>query len=167
VQFHIIEKNGAPPMDHLAGRKDVVLLQPNDTVRFIARFEDFADDHTPYMYHCHNLYHEDGGMMLSFIVRDSVLSNEEDPQNPQIEGLVRVYPIPTQGSVFLQDYNPDPQRAVAMELWDIQGRKLEELPMDLGLTEQRIQLQQYVPGIYFLRVHFKDGRQMALRLLKH
>ena len=69
------EFNGNNPPAHLRGRKDVVLLQPGDTVKFITRFDDFADEMTPYMYHCHNLFHEDGGMMSAFIVRDTVLGS--------------------------------------------------------------------------------------------
>lgn len=166
VQFHIIEKNSAPPMDHLAGRKDVVLLQPNDTIKFIARFEDFADETVPYMYHCHNLYHEDGGMMLSFIVRDSVLSNDDDPQYPQFDGLIGLYPNPNQGTVHLQDNHPDGQKVIAMELFDLQGRKLKDIPMDLGSKEHEIPMHAYVPGIYLLRVHLKDGKQSVHRLLR-
>ena len=32
------------------------------------RFEDYADPDTPYMYHCHMLWHEDQGMMGQFVV---------------------------------------------------------------------------------------------------
>ena len=39
-----------------------------ETVRFIAKFEDFADEEVPYMYHCHMLQHEDDGLMGQFIV---------------------------------------------------------------------------------------------------
>ena len=34
----------------------------------ILRFEDYADPDTPYMYHCHLLWHEDQGMMGQFAV---------------------------------------------------------------------------------------------------
>ncbi|MDD9206374.1 multicopper oxidase domain-containing protein, partial [Georgenia sp. 10Sc9-8] len=34
------------------------------------RFEDYADPDTPYMYHCHFLRHEDGGLMGQFLVLD-------------------------------------------------------------------------------------------------
>ena len=51
-----------------SGRKDVVLVKQMETVRFIAKFEDFADDEVPYMYHCHMLQHEDDGLMGQFIV---------------------------------------------------------------------------------------------------
>jgi len=50
------------------GRKDTVLVWPGETVRVaidfsLPRTTAFAGDQI-YMFHCHNLEHEDGGMML-------------------------------------------------------------------------------------------------------
>ncbi len=74
VQFNVIEKNGMPPPTNERGWKDVVLVMPDDSVKFITKFEDFTDTVTPYMYHCHLLHHEDDGMMGSFLVIDSAWS---------------------------------------------------------------------------------------------
>ena len=68
VQFNVIEKTGLPVSTKERGWKDVVLVMPNDRVKFITRFADFADNTTPYMFHCHLLHHEDDGMMGSFKV---------------------------------------------------------------------------------------------------
>lgn len=48
------------------GWKDTVLVLPGETVRVLVKFEDFAG---LYLYHCHNLEHEDGGMMRNFEVQ--------------------------------------------------------------------------------------------------
>jgi suppressor of ftsI/bilirubin oxidase len=46
------------------GHKDTVLVWPGESVRVAVRFDlPFAGDQT-YVFHCHNLEHEDGGMML-------------------------------------------------------------------------------------------------------
>jgi suppressor of ftsI/bilirubin oxidase len=46
------------------GRKDTVLVWPGESVRVAIDFAcSFPGDQT-YMFHCHNLEHEDGGMML-------------------------------------------------------------------------------------------------------
>jgi blue copper oxidase len=68
THFYILDRNGNPPDSTEMGRKDVLLIQPNEVVRFIAEFDDFADTTVPYMYHCHILMHEDDGMMGQFIV---------------------------------------------------------------------------------------------------
>ena len=48
-----------------AGWKDTVLVWPGEMVRVLMRFEDYAGT---YLYHCHNLEHEDGGMMRNYRV---------------------------------------------------------------------------------------------------
>ncbi len=68
VQFQIISRNGKKPHQGERGLKDTVLVNPNEIVRFIAKFDDFADPDNPYMYHCHILEHEDAGMMGQFVV---------------------------------------------------------------------------------------------------
>ncbi len=68
VQFYILDRNGTIPPENERGRKDVVLVKQMETVRFVAKFEDFADNEIPYMYHCHMLQHEDEGLMGQFIV---------------------------------------------------------------------------------------------------
>ncbi len=50
------------------GWKDTVLIWPGETVRIAIDFaHDFPGDQT-YLFHCHNLEHEDGGMMINFRV---------------------------------------------------------------------------------------------------
>ncbi|MEA2641452.1 MAG: hypothetical protein QOF51_2846 [Chloroflexota bacterium] len=68
VQFQILDRNGAPPSAQEAGWKDTVVVRPNETVRIMMTFADFADLDHPYMYHCHLLNHEDAGMMGQFLV---------------------------------------------------------------------------------------------------
>ena len=68
IQFQILTRNGQPPPENERGWKDTVLVKQDETVRFIAHFGDFADPDIPYMYHCHILEHEDGGMMGQFLV---------------------------------------------------------------------------------------------------
>ncbi len=68
VQFQVLTVDGAPPPPHLAGWKDTVYLTPNVEFALIMRFADYADPDTPYMFHCHVLFHEDAGMMGQFVV---------------------------------------------------------------------------------------------------
>jgi suppressor of ftsI len=68
VAFRILEQDGEPPPAWLAGRKDTVYLPPGTTVRLVVGFGTDVDEQTPYMYHCHMLFHEDNGMMGQFVV---------------------------------------------------------------------------------------------------
>ncbi|TLS43161.1 copper oxidase [Streptomyces montanus] len=69
VQFRVLEVNGKTPPPHLLGAaKDTVFVPSGTTMKLALRFEGPADPDTPYMYHCHLLYHEDQGMMGQFVV---------------------------------------------------------------------------------------------------
>lgn len=79
--FQVIERLDSPPALASLGRfgrgrtvsdlgwKDTVLVWPGETVRIAIDFShDFPGDQT-YVFHCHNLEHEDAGMMVNFRVR--------------------------------------------------------------------------------------------------
>jgi len=68
VQFQVLSIGGEAPPAELTGRKDTIYLRPNTAYRLIMRFDDYADVESPYMYHCHLLWHEDQGMMGQFLV---------------------------------------------------------------------------------------------------
>ncbi len=68
VQFRIASIDGAAPPPELAGWKDTIFTEPEREYELLLRFEDYADPDTPYMYHCHLLWHEDQGMMGQFAV---------------------------------------------------------------------------------------------------
>jgi FtsP/CotA-like multicopper oxidase with cupredoxin domain/arylsulfatase A-like enzyme len=74
VEFYILTRNGVAPPAAEQGWKDVVLVKANETVRFIAKFDDYADITHPYMYHCHISLHEDEGMMGQFVVGSTAVS---------------------------------------------------------------------------------------------
>lgn len=67
TQFQVLSRTGGRGRLHPweGGWKDTVLLYPGETVEVISRF----DQHRGlYLLHCHNLVHEDAGMMLNFLI---------------------------------------------------------------------------------------------------
>ena len=64
VHFKVLSRNGGPPGPYDAGWKDTVFVSGGD-VRVAARFEGFRGK---YVFHCHNLEHEDMMMMANFEV---------------------------------------------------------------------------------------------------
>lgn len=104
IQFYIIARDGMSPRLEEQGRKDVVLVKPKETVKFITKFEDFADTITPYMFHCHILMHEDAGMMGQFIVYPNLTGIKDFTGE---DALVSIYPNPTKNvlNVRLQNHN--------------------------------------------------------------
>ncbi|UAB97859.1 multicopper oxidase domain-containing protein [Dactylosporangium vinaceum] len=79
VQFQVLLVDGRAPPPELSGWKDTVFLAPKQRYRVIARFADYADPATAYMFHCHVLRHEDEGMMGQFVV-------VEPGQQPRLHG---------------------------------------------------------------------------------
>jgi len=68
VQFHIVSRSDGPVADYEQGWKDTLYLPRGASATFITKFEDFASDTAPFMYHCHMANHEDGGLMGQFLV---------------------------------------------------------------------------------------------------
>jgi FtsP/CotA-like multicopper oxidase with cupredoxin domain len=68
IQWQMLDRNGIPASGVDLGWKDTVLVQPNENVRIIGRFDPVINV-GKYMYHCHILEHEDAGMMGTFEVQ--------------------------------------------------------------------------------------------------
>lgn len=126
IQFYILDRNGQLPAPNEQGRKDVVLVYPNETVRFITTFDDFADPDIPYMYHCHLLGHEDAGMMGQFIVINNNNTSTEDP-TPQSQSIsTSSYPNPfTHQTRFAYTL---PQRSdMRIEVFNVLGQRVKTI----------------------------------------
>jgi blue copper oxidase len=63
--FRILSLDDKPPPDHLAGWKDIVLVEGK--AELLVKFTKPAIHEHPFMYHCHILEHEDAGMMGQYI----------------------------------------------------------------------------------------------------
>ena len=70
TQFQILTINGEPPPPEESGWEDSVLVTTDREVVVVARFDSYATEDIPYMFHCHVLDHEDLGMMGQFLVID-------------------------------------------------------------------------------------------------
>lgn len=60
VRFQVLDRNGLPPDPGEMGWKDTVRVGPSEVVRVAMTFEGHTGR---YMFHCHNLAHEDHSMM--------------------------------------------------------------------------------------------------------
>jgi bilirubin oxidase len=148
VQFYVLSRNGNAPPLYESGLKDVFYIMPNEVVQVIMKFEDFADDSMPYMYHCHNLVHEDDGMMAQFIVVDGVSGLQESSAVS-----FTFYPNPATTGVGLH-FSGDHEETYTVELADAEGRLLQRFLFHSspGESSCAIDLTAYAQGMYFLRV---------------
>jgi blue copper oxidase len=65
VTFRVLSIGGELPPPHLAGGKDTILLDAPGEL--LMTFTQPATREFPFMFHCHILEHEDGGMMGQYI----------------------------------------------------------------------------------------------------
>jgi len=74
TNFKILDRNGRAPLAHEQGWKDTVALGPDETIRVLIKWPKVPLGPTPgnftrrYVFHCHNVEHEDHDMMSQFKV---------------------------------------------------------------------------------------------------
>lgn len=162
IQFNVIEKNGTTPPVTEQGWKDVVLVMPEDSVKFITRFTTFSDEMVPYMYHCHLLHHEDDGMMGSFLVYDPFAGINEIAENSTF------FAFPNPSSDEWKITGKWENANFTMDLTDAQGKRIlkrdySNLSSKEGMSIPNSTLHS---GIYFLTIISEKGTQ-KLQLVKN
>ncbi len=154
VEFNILSVNGVAPAAAQAGWKDVVFVAGKTgntptVVRFIAKFDDFADPLHPFMYHCHISLHEDEGMMGQFVVIGPTSTVALD----QAESSFTLFPNPATQQLFV-NFEDANRTAYYVKIVNALGKTVLMLPQpDL---QKGIDIEQLAKGIYFLQL--TDGQ---------
>ncbi len=168
VQFYLLDRNGNPVAANERGRKDVVLIEPMETVRFITKFEDFSNATVPYMYHCHLLTHEDDGMMGQFLVTSPTNASEENSSSLPINfSLDQNYPNPFNPVTKIKFSLPEASK-IKLIIYDVLGRETKTLinsELDAGYYEMEFNGANFSSGIYFYRIlanNFTSIKKMIL-----
>lgn len=167
VQFYLLSRNGNQVPLNERGRKDVVLVEPMETVRFITKFEDFASSTVPYMYHCHLLTHEDDGMMGQFLVTSPTDVREENSSLPIGFSLDQNYPNPFNPSTVIS-YQIPVGSYVTLKVFDILGNEIATLIDEFkqpGNYNSKFSIQNYQlsSGVYFYQL--KAGQFVSTKKL--
>ena len=152
AQFFLIQRNGIPVSAEEKGRKDVVLVLPDDSVSFITKFEDYADDQIPYMFHCHILMHEDDGMMGQFIVSSNGVGLTK--QRLTYADFL-IYPNPSENSLHIKTTNKIIQKA---EVYNLLGQSLLIINA-MALSEFDLDISELQRGSYIVKLSHNEGTQ--------
>lgn len=160
IQFNVIEEHGIAIPPTQRGWKDVVLVMPEDSVKFLTKFETFTNPTVPYMYHCHLLHHEDDGMMGSFIVIDSSALGISETGNNGKDWL-HIFPNPADDEVNIKLDNSN-NTEVKVVISDILGRQV--FFTLFSKSETTINTSLWKRGIYTLTI-IKDGHKLVERLI--
>ena len=154
VEFNILSINGAAPPATQAGWKDVIFVPANQTVRFIAKFDDYADKLHPFMYHCHIALHEDDGMMGQFIVTPTTATHDLNAAKMDYT----LYPNPVTQRLYVKF--ADPSAAVYyVKIVNSIGRTMYMLPRPE--LEKGIDIAHFASGIYFMQLTDDKTKQVT------
>jgi blue copper oxidase len=152
IEFFVLDINGIPPPPQYQGLKDVILVQPKDTVRFITKFTTFTDANVPYMYHCHLLHHEDEGMMGSFLVLDpNAIGIKEIKEE---SNSVKVYPNPAKDFLTI-DLSEIIDKESIIKIYNSLGQIIFE---EKKAESEKIAITTSFlgKGIYFIQINEKN-----------
>jgi len=156
VEFNILSVNGVAPAATQKGWKDVVFIPgkspgPAGTptvVKFIARFEDFADTQHPFMYHCHISLHEDEGMMGQFVVMPTTTGTKESIEKP-VAGDFSLFPNPANGKIYIAFSDPATE-AYYIKIINSLGKVIFMLPRPE--LKNGIDISTLAKGVYQLEL---------------
>jgi bilirubin oxidase len=161
VQFNVIEKSGMPALPSERGWKDVVLVMPNDSVKFITKYTDFADNTIPYMYHCHLLHHEDDGMMGSFLVIDTTIKSGV---NELTINNFSIYPNPTNDYIFIENKTAN-LSIQQINITDALGRVVLHIDKNTTTDFPKIKIAHLPNGPYFIQL-ISDKTVSTIKIIK-
>jgi bilirubin oxidase len=156
VEFKIVARNGSATAvgSHESGWKDVFYLPKNESVTFVAKFDDYADAVHPFMYHCHFGDHEDAGMMGQFVVVDATGVTPA----AVAETAFTLYPNPAADKLFVT-FADATTEAYYITITNLNGKAVMMLPKPE--LEQGIDISGLAKGIYFVQLMDKKTKSIT------
>ena len=113
-QFRILSRSGGTLAPTDLGLKDTVLVSAQETVRVLVHHSEYEG---MFLFHCHNLEHEDEGMMQNYVIRRT--TSVSDVSSTQMS----LYPNPATDHVTIRSNGRQIDRVVIV---DTQGRVVYE-----------------------------------------
>lgn len=146
-----------------AGWKDTVLLTSGERVKLLVRFGPFPG---LFNYHCHNLEHEDMGMMRNFRIEGDAapVDHDVDPA-PPLE--LTLGPNPVGSSTVEVSYRlRSPGASVTLEVLDLGGRLVRTLDSGYRIEGEHRSVwrcadaagRRCASGLYWVHLRAGDAR---------
>jgi hypothetical protein len=164
VMFQVNSRNGntnLPPNDK--GWKDTVLVNPNETVSVLVKFVDYSGI---YLLHCHNLEHEDDGMMINIKI-DNPTKVDEEISSPENFELYQNYPNPFNPSTTIKYKLEKTDNFVRLSIYNTNGELVENLfdgSQSSGIHFINWNSSKYSSGTYYCRLNV-DGVLKSIKLV--
>ena len=113
IQFNLTSRTGgnnAGIKTYEQGWKDTLYIGQNQSVTFIAKFDGFASNINPFMYHCHFSNHEDEGLMGQFVVVNNAVEDlaiASFTRTTESGNMITLQFKATVGTTYTLQYSPD------------------------------------------------------------
>ncbi len=164
VMFQVYARNGSTNLSpNDKGWKDTVLVFPNEEVKVLIKFTDYSGQ---YLIHCHNLEHEDDGMMLNFKIEEPT-NVEETNTLPEGFELYQNYPNPFNPTTTIQYTVPvavktlhATSQLVQLKVYDVLGKKVATLVNEIkqpGNYKVSFNASNLSSGIYYYSLKTPHG----------
>lgn len=153
LSFQVLERDGKiPSAVNDLGWKDTIMVPGGSNVSVLVKFDAYAG---LYLMHCHNLEHEDSGMMLNILVKQATSISEEKG----IDSTISISPNPTSSttniSVSLSEATP-----LTILLYSLLGENMMTVYDGygtLGANNFTADVSKLAAGIYHLRIETSSG----------
>lgn len=156
IHFYITSINGSisnVPL-YMQGPKDVAPVTDDSRFSLVMKFTDFATSiaaDSCYMYHCHILAHEDGGMMHQFVVTPhSNVGIAPEAQAPDWS----VYPNPASSTISVERNNTE---TGVLRLYDMSGNLVKEFKLNEQSNVTILDISDLAGGMYLLEMEQESG----------
>lgn len=160
IAFWLLERDGQAVPASEQGWKDVVLVMPMSTVKFITTFTDFANPNVPYMYHCHVLLHEDEGMMGQFVV-----VNPEGVQGADLNVKLHINPNPATEQLAISVTLPK-QTKTTLTVFNTLSQPIFNTSFNnTNNINYLLNTANYPAGIYYLSIT-QNGQSKGIKFVK-
>jgi FtsP/CotA-like multicopper oxidase with cupredoxin domain len=155
VLFQVYSRNGNTNLNpNDKGWKDTVLVNPNETVQLLVKFIDYSGR---YLLHCHNLEHEDDGMMLNIQI-DAPTKIDDENSSPDSFKLHQNYPNPFNPLTTIS-YQIPAAVYVNLKVYDAIGNKVSTLVNETkqaGNYDVLFEPKGLTSGVYHYRLKAGD-----------
>ncbi|MDP4218992.1 MAG: multicopper oxidase domain-containing protein [Bacteroidota bacterium] len=150
TQFQVLDRDGSPPEAYEMGWKDVIRLDSSGRVNVLVRFAEYTG---VYLVHCHNLEHEDMGMMANFQVESTGGVSEEEAAL----GALTITPNPASVRATLSF--PPLARESLLQITDDKGALQFSTMLPPEFESYELVTSHFAAGSYFVSI---GGRRAKL-----
>jgi hypothetical protein len=153
TQFQVVNRTSGALLPTDQGWKDTVYVQGGESVEVLVKFSDYEGR---YLVHCHNLEHEDHGMMSNFDVKtiDDVKNETGDQYS------LSASPNPANDQTIVRLSNQ--MTANTLEICDANGRILQTHSIAPGVVAVKLMLGSLANGDYLIRCGSAVGKLSVL-----